>query len=102
MGADSFLVMSYGSTAKEAFNYAVREAQHEYGSGGYTGTIAEKNSFKLIDLPKGVDPVEYANKFLSDESKKEEIDKWAPALCVRVGDAPFGDSKYLFFGFASS
>jgi len=32
-----------GKTAQEAFDAAVAQARHEYGHGGYTGTIAEKS-----------------------------------------------------------
>lgn len=49
MGADEFVIMASGRTAAAAFNSAVREAKYENGHGGYTGTIAEKHSFVMID-----------------------------------------------------
>jgi hypothetical protein len=97
MGADEFFTMSEAGTAKEAFQKAVDEARLEYGRGGYTGTIAEKSSFKMVNVPEGVPPVEYAQGMLSDYSNKEVQDKWGPALCVKVNTG-----QYLFFGVASS
>jgi len=36
-------------TARAAFDGAVEDAKYEHGHGGYTGTIAEKQSFVMID-----------------------------------------------------
>ena len=54
MGADQFSSVGYGATANEAFRSAVESAQCEHGHGGYTGTIAEKGSYRIIKLPEGV------------------------------------------------
>lgn len=50
MGADTFEIFGYGKTAREAFSAAREDAQYEHGHGGYTGTIAEKDSYVRIDL----------------------------------------------------
>lgn len=55
MGAASFRSINAGDTAADAFDQAVAEALHEYGHGGYTGTIAEKDGFILVPLPAGVE-----------------------------------------------
>jgi len=55
MGAASFRSINTGDTAADAYDQAVAEAQYEYGHGGYTGTIAEKDGFILVPLPAGVD-----------------------------------------------
>lgn len=60
MGASSFVVIAEGPTAKEAFGNATDDARHQYGNGGYTGSSAEKNDFRMIQLPPGRDPVDYA------------------------------------------
>jgi len=96
MGASDFMVRSNGSTAREAFQAAVEDAEYEYGHGGYSGTIAEKDSFKEIPVPKDVDPVEFANSLMDDDDDRIN-DKWGPAGCVKIEDG-----KYLFFGWASS
>lgn len=46
MGADTFITIGSGKTFDEAFRAAVKQAQWEYGHGGYTGTIAEKGQAK--------------------------------------------------------
>lgn len=59
MGACGFGDTAAGRDAQDAFNTAVRDAQYENGHGGYSGTIAEKSSFTLITLPKGVTPKKF-------------------------------------------
>jgi len=61
MGADNFRVRAFGKTAEAAFSAVVDEAKWEHGHGGYTGTIAEKNSFIVCPPPKGVDPTTWAD-----------------------------------------
>jgi hypothetical protein len=51
MGACSFVELTHGKTARDAFSAAVDRAQWEFGHGGYTGTIAEKGDFTVYDLP---------------------------------------------------
>lgn len=53
MGAADFTTIATGKTVGEAFNKARRDAQYEFGHGGYTGTIAEKGDFIEIPVPKG-------------------------------------------------
>jgi hypothetical protein len=50
MGACEFEVYSTGETVHQAYLDAVGNARHEWGHGGYTGTIAEKNGFKVFDI----------------------------------------------------
>lgn len=96
MGADEFLVVSRGKDAHEAFNRAVEQAQYDHGHSGYTGTIAEKDSFVMIELPEGKDPQDYAETLVSDGDNRI-VDKWGPAGCIDLGDG-----AYMFFGLASS
>ena len=51
MGAHEFAATAFGRTPAEAFRRAVQEARDYYGSGGYTGTIAEKHEFVIIHPP---------------------------------------------------
>jgi hypothetical protein len=48
MGAEFFCQKGYGSSPDKAFASAQSEACHEYGHGGYTGTLAEKEGYVLI------------------------------------------------------
>ena len=95
MGAEVFFAKSKGKTNQEAFKNAVDDAHHYYGHRGYTGSIAEKNSFVMIDLPKGKDAEQYANELIDVDDARIE-DKWGPAGCFYIGK-----KEYFFFGWAS-
>lgn len=106
MGANTFLYIVRGKTAKEAFQKATVEARYENGHGGNTGTIAEKYSFTLIQDKIGIggmEPSEYQKACLNyaidliDASDPRINDKWGPAGCIDLLDG-----SYLFFGWASS
>ena len=95
MGACNFTDYGTGATAKEAFNGARETAQYDHGHSGYTGTIAEKDSFVMIDLPEGKEAGDYIDELL-DNADSRISDKWGPAGCIKTGD-----DTYLFFGWAS-
>lgn len=97
MGACTFGTVARGATASDAFNTAVDEARYEYGHGGYTGTIAEKDSFKIVKLSKEVIKDKTLFDAKIDELLDEEFDdKWGPAGCVQLEK-----DKFYFFGWAS-
>jgi hypothetical protein len=103
MGACNFIASATGATTQAAFDDAVFEACIEHGAGGYTGTIAEKLDFTLIELPatpEGQTREEWARQYSRDllEADDERInDKWGPA-----GAFDMGDGSFFFFGWASS
>lgn len=104
MGAYTFQVHANGRTAHEAFDAARDQALYERGHGGYTGTIAEKDSFVMISLPACVDPEVHAQ-HLIDTSDPRIDDKWGPAGCIDCGLVDDRDPhlrRFLFFGWASS
>jgi len=104
MGASDFMNIGWGKSAREVFRELVSDAQYESGHGGYTGTIAEKGSFTLFELPsKRMDPFKTANKVMEcycGEGIKKNFkpehrqwasrvsetcsDKWGPAACFEV------------------
>jgi len=96
MGANPFIVGARGETAQAAFSRAVEDALYEYGHGGYTGSIAEKDGFVKIEFPDGAEPELEANRLI-DEDDERISDKWGPAGCFALGD-----DRYVFFGWASS
>ena len=96
MGADPFVTSASGDTAKAAFDKAVEAALYQYGHDGYTGSIAEKDSIIEIELEEGEDPVAKADRLIDTDDERVS-DKWGPA-----GAFSLGDSRYLFFGWASS
>jgi hypothetical protein len=94
MGATDFYTTVHGPTPEEAFKAAREEALHEYGHGGYTGTIAEKQTFIMVPLPEGVSPNDHAYNLV--ESHRRISDKWGPAGCMKLAEG-----VYYFFGIAS-
>lgn len=96
MGASEFFVKAKGKTAAKAFSTAVEDALYEYGHGGYTGSIAEKTSYKMISVPEGNDPYDYAQQLIEEDDRRVS-DKWGPCGCVKISD-----NEYLFFGYAST
>jgi len=95
MGATTFSQTGKGKTAKEAFFTAHAEARYAHGHAGYSGTLAEKDSFVEITPPEGADPRAFASDLLDNDDPRVS-DKWGPAGCVKV--AP---DTYMFFGWAS-
>lgn len=107
MGACDFECSGKGKTASEAFESLVEDARYQHGHGGYTGTIAEKTSFKMIGIPdsfklshEGKSEREVASLYaehLMEVCDPRINDKWGDAGCIKVVEG-----EYLFFGFASS
>ena len=98
MGAETFTSQAAGKTALEAFATAVIEASYEYGHGGYTGSIAEKNAFKELRTMSQNDADYVTEAFFNGEGHQEFEDKWGAAGCIHIE----GTDEYLFFGWASS
>jgi len=104
MGASVFFGSGTGKTAKEAFNTIVEDAMYEFGHGGYTGTIAEKDSFKVLSdkvYESYKEAYDYAES-LVDEGDPRVDDKWGPAGCLKFKSKKDGEISYIFFGWASS
>lgn len=98
MGGATFTTRQSGETVDEAFSSAVEQAKYMNGHGGYTGTIAEKNSFKLIprsEMEDDEDEFDFAYRLI-DECDPRIDDKWGPAGAVKVDEG-----EWLFFGWAS-
>ena len=60
MGATTFDTYGVGKTLRQAFDSQVQEAAYMYGHGGYTGTIAEKDS--VVDLTSYFDGLRISDK----------------------------------------
>jgi hypothetical protein len=110
MGADPFTIVAFGGTAQDAFRAAVEDAAYEHGHGGYTGTIAEKDSFRTFEVPALTGAPDEAVQawvtgVMSWQPEDPEMrriaeaveDKWGPA-----GHIPLSGDRHLFFGWASS
>ncbi len=77
---------SHITTPQEAFAKAVRDAAHEYGHGGYTGTIAEKPGFRMARR-EPVSRLE-ADKIMEATLDTDFNDKWGDAGCLAIADVP--------------
>ncbi len=75
MGACNFKIHEWGNTPQEAFDQAVEKARHLYG---YIGTIAEKTSFKIVELLPNKSPEETADALMGN------MDTWGDAGCIEV------------------
>ena len=56
MGATNFMTTAKGKSLDDAFRVATDQARFEYGHGGYTGTIAEKETVmevRTMRVPPG-------------------------------------------------
>ena len=110
MGATTFSDVVGGESPQSAFSSAAREARYAYGHAGYTGTIAEKDSFVLIPCEQGQSPYKLANQLI-DEGDERVDSKWGPAGCIEI-EGEFLERirarrrnetirAFLFFGWAS-
>jgi len=100
MAAKSFIAVSRGETIGKAFSNAMNNAIREYGNYGFTGTIAEKDSFVLIDYKKEKKEGESEREFcmrLTDEGDPRIENKWGPAGCIESVKNP---GLFIFFGWA--
>ena len=97
MGADSFMTRAVGKTAQKAFAAAKEQAYFDHGHAGYTGTIAEKNSFTLIATVGTEKEAQKMAQELMDADDPRIDDKWGPAGCIGLATEGF-----IFFGYASS
>lgn len=68
-------------TALKAFTYAVKDAKFMHGSGGYTGTIAEKQHFKIAGRVGSEDE---AYRMFDSILNDDTYEKWGPAACIEV------------------
>lgn len=104
MGATTFTVTKTGnySSAAEAFNKAIKDAQYEHGHGGYTGTIAEKRSFRMAKF-NGELTKENINTIIQNglAGNGDFNDKYGPAGCIELVVNKKDIRSFLFFGWAS-
>ena len=54
MGATEFAIDNFGKTIGDAYNKQVDSDCYNFGHSGYTGTLAEKDGYVLIDRPNRI------------------------------------------------
>jgi len=94
MGATTFVSKRHAPTAQEAFDGLVADALAALGDEGYTGSIAEKSSFRTIECPRHLNVRSAINCMLDDDGHWVS-DKWGPAGHI------IEDGTHIFFGWAS-
>ena len=103
MGATEFKDYGVGKSPAEALQVLVWAAENNNGSGGYTGTIAEKGEYVMVrEAPmKHLDAEQLADDLMEADDPCI-ADKWGPAGCIPIKPAVPGPvSQWLFFGLAS-
>ncbi|MGW6021297.1 hypothetical protein [Streptomyces sp. NPDC055214] len=101
MGALDFYNAATGTDMQSAFHTARDHAEWEYGTSGFTGTIAEKDEVTLLDEPKRSEQEAMARaKELLDGEDPRVSTKYGPAgaLPITTDD---GADGWLFFGVAA-
>ena len=90
-GGTDFWEWGAGSDPRKIFNDLQSDAKHEYGHGGYTGSIAEKDGYKVRSREKmsKKEAEAFADKDIDNN------DKWGPAFAIPSGNG------WLFYGIAS-
>lgn len=89
MGAADFRELVRNSNVDEAFRMALSEARHEFGHGGYTGSIAEKGTYHNVDTPTRTLQAAHAYADAAMGSRETSVgryanDKWGPAVAIPV------------------
>jgi hypothetical protein len=109
MSSEEFIQVFKGRGPKSAFNAAVKQALHDHGHSGYTGSIAEKmeEGFVMFPLPKTGDEnleqraIDEASRLMGhgqSGTRDGRIDsKYQPAGCIEIQKG-----TYVFFGFAQT
>lgn len=97
MGAQVFSDFNQATDPKQAFEGARDDAKWEHGHGGYSGSIAEKDSFVIVgDAPTAKEAHKLGSELI-DADDPRISDKWGPAGAIRVAAG-----GWVFFGWASS
>lgn len=110
MGATTFWTRVPMGTKglNDVFRDLVSQARWDYGNSGYTGSIAEKSTFKVMGHYRTRKEADArADAILNHESMAEDSvvydnsvsSKWGPAGVVVYQDG--GEKWALFFGWAS-
>ncbi|GAA2617275.1 hypothetical protein [Paractinoplanes durhamensis] len=89
MGADTFTHYQAGADAETAFVQARKEALHQHGHGGYSGTLAEKDTFLVItDQPMSAQAAKALAGELIERNDPRIEDKRGPAGAIASRSQP--------------
>lgn len=88
MGANFFTAQGRHENPASAFTLARDDASWESGNGGYTGTVAEKDSYRITDT--AVRWVDDARAWASEVDLSHH-DKWGPAEAIPYAERRAGE-----------
>lgn len=107
MGATTFHTESGLDDVAAAFAEVRESAFYAHGHSGYTGTVAEKDGYRVFDLPEGK-TVADAIRACDEEAWEDRVPEWLPRGLFTCYDDKSGpavavreDGSWHFFGFAS-
>jgi len=80
-GASDFINYGKGTDPQKIFRKLVEDAKYEHGSGGYTGTIAEKGGYGLKTLST---PMTYEKAREYAYERTERMDKYGPTVAIPI------------------
>ena len=88
MGGTTFETWQMGHpNVGVAFDRAYDQAVHEHGHGGYTGTLAEKGDYVVIDdEPRPLAEARRLAQRLIEAGDQRIDDKWGPAGAIAIAD----------------
>lgn len=90
-GGTTFMDFSRQTDAGRAYKELREEAQYDSGRGGYSGTISEKDGYKIRSRTPMTRA--QANEFIDRDMDKN--DKWGPAFCVPIAESKtMGEKEY--------
>ena len=90
-----FIQLVTGESPSRAFDIGTHAAKLAFGSGGFTGTLADKGSFILIRCPKHHDPEAYAMGLLARHDPRI-ADMWSPSGMIQRRPC-----EWFAFGFSA-
>lgn len=102
MGALPFLTVTDGVDVAQTFCEAVEQAQYAYGHAGYSGSLAEKESYVVIEATPMTEDVakSMAERLINADDARIAAPRGpAGAIAVTNGAEHTG---WLFFGWAPS
>lgn len=82
------------SLAEPFFDNLQANARYDYGHNGYTGTIAEKEGYYVLEPMTMVEIRAQDSDFFKNE-------KWGPAGCIPILNDEGGLAGFYFYGMAS-
>ena len=89
-GADEFMAYGDDPNIDKAFKEQIQEAQYEHGNRGYTGTIAEKDAYRIRSRTPMT--MRDARRFADKDSG---MDKWGPAFALPIAKVKvLAEKKY--------